>query len=76
MTDGQIIDTTGLKCPLPVLKVRKLMRGITPGETVTILATDPGAEQDLKDYCEASGCAFLSAGTGEDGVLKVVIRKS
>ena len=33
----------------------------------TVLATDPGAEQDLRDYCEATGCTFLSAGYLEGG---------
>jgi tRNA 2-thiouridine synthesizing protein A len=68
------IDTRGLACPLPVLKVRKAMRGYDPGTNVVVLATDPGAEEDLRAYCEASGSEFLSAGaTG--GVYRIVIRK-
>ena len=71
-----VIDTKGLRCPLPVLRVRKLMRRLDPGTEAVILATDPGAEQDLRDYCEASGCTFLSAEYLEGGVLRVVIRKN
>ncbi|MBI4723656.1 MAG: sulfurtransferase TusA family protein [Rhodomicrobium sp.] len=73
--DGTTIDTSGLKCPLPVLKVRKLMRAVPAGEKVAILATDRGAEQDFRDYCEASGCEFLSVETLEGGVLRIFIRK-
>ena len=69
------IDTRGLSCPLPLLKVRKAMRSIEPGRAVQILATDPLAEQDLRAYCEASGCAFLAAGSLEGGVLFVEIKK-
>ncbi len=71
-----VIDTRGLRCPLPVLRVRKLMRRAAAGTEVPVLATDPGAEQDLRDYCEASGCTFISAEYLEGGVLRAVIRKN
>jgi tRNA 2-thiouridine synthesizing protein A len=73
--DNITIDTRGLACPLPVLKVRKAMRPLPAGVRVEILATDPGAEEDLRAYCEASGCRFLSASTLPDGVLRMVIQK-
>ena len=73
--DGITIDTRGLSCPLPVLKVRKLMRSVAPGTPVQILATDPLAEQDLRAYCEVSACRFVSVDRLEDGVLRMVIQK-
>jgi tRNA 2-thiouridine synthesizing protein A len=73
--DDVIIDTRGLACPLPVLKVRKAMRGYDPGTNIVVLATDPGAEEDLRAYCEASGSEFLTAGDAGGGVLRIVIRK-
>ena len=71
---GITIDTRGLSCPLPVLKVRKAMRTVEAGRTVRVLATDPLADQDLRSYCEVSGCAFLSVDK-LDGVLSIVIQK-
>jgi tRNA 2-thiouridine synthesizing protein A len=72
---GVTIDTRGLSCPLPVLKVRKAMRSIEPGTPVQVLATDALAEQDFRAYCKASGCEFLSADKIDGGVLKIVIQK-
>jgi tRNA 2-thiouridine synthesizing protein A len=69
------IDTCGLSCPLPVLKVRKAMRSIEIGTTVEVLATDPLAEQDLRAYCEVSGCAFLSVDKLDGDVFCIVIQK-
>ncbi len=69
------IDTRGLSCPLPVLKVRKVMRSVEPGTVVQVLATDPLADQDLRVYCEASGCAFLSIEELDGNVLRIVIQK-
>jgi tRNA 2-thiouridine synthesizing protein A len=75
MTPVTIIDTRGLSCPLPVLKVRKIMRAAAPGAAAEILATDPLAEQDVRAYCEVSACAFVSVETLEGGVLRMVIQK-
>jgi tRNA 2-thiouridine synthesizing protein A len=69
------IDTRGLSCPLPVLKVRKAMRSIEPGIAVQVLVTDPLADQDLRAYCEVSGCAFLSVDKLDGEVLCIVIQK-
>ncbi len=69
------IDTRGLSCPLPVLKVRKAMRSIEPGTAVQVLATDPLADQDLRAYCEASKCAFLSVDKLDSDVISIVIQK-
>jgi tRNA 2-thiouridine synthesizing protein A len=71
---GVTIDTRGLRCPLPILKVRKTALKAASGIDIEILATDPGTEQDLKDFCTASGCVFLSA-EHIGGVLRAVIRK-
>jgi TusA-related sulfurtransferase len=52
------------------------MRGVPAGAEALVLATDPGAEQDLRDYCEATGCTVLSVEYLEGGVFRAVIRKS
>ncbi len=69
------IDTRGLSCPLPVLKVRKAMRSIEPGTAVQILTTDPLADLDFHAYCEVSGCGFLSIDKLDGDVLSIVIQK-
>ncbi len=69
------IDTRGLSCPLPVLKVRKGMRSVENGTEVQVLATDPLADQDLRAYCEASGCSFLSVYKLDGDVFCIVIQK-
>jgi tRNA 2-thiouridine synthesizing protein A len=73
-SDYIILDLRGLSCPLPVLKTRKAMRGLPLGAIAKILATDPGAEADFRDYCLASGCSFLES-RREGEVLSILIRK-
>jgi tRNA 2-thiouridine synthesizing protein A len=50
-----ILDTRGLKCPLPVLRARKAMQGVAPGEVLRVVATDPGTVRDFHAFCDATG---------------------
>lgn len=74
--DGAILlDTKGLKCPLPVLKARKALKAVAAGGLLKVLATDPGAVKDFVHFCEATGCALVETGEDADGVLSFLIRK-
>ena len=52
---GTILDTTGLNCPLPFLKLRKALRGLGPGARLEVLSTDPLAPADFRELCAALG---------------------
>lgn len=71
----RILDTTGLTCPLPILKAKKLMRELGPGATLEVLASDPGAVEDFQVFAEVTGHALLEQGEKE-GVYRFVLRKS
>jgi tRNA 2-thiouridine synthesizing protein A len=43
----QLLDARGLLCPLPVLKARRALAALAPGETLVVLATDPEAPVDV-----------------------------
>lgn len=55
------LDTSGLECPLPILKAKKALAGLSAGQTLEVLATDPGSEQDFKAFCAATGHTLLEA---------------
>lgn len=50
----QVHDLTGQKCPLPLMRTRALCRKMAPGETIQVLADDPQALYDFREYFEAS----------------------
>jgi tRNA 2-thiouridine synthesizing protein A len=56
------LDTRGLKCPLPVLRARKAMQSVAPGELLRVLATDPAAVRDLQAFCAATGHELVEHG--------------
>jgi tRNA 2-thiouridine synthesizing protein A len=71
----QILDTKGLNCPLPILKMKKTLAGMNPGMQLQILATDPGAVNDFEAYCHTSGHALLES-VEEDGIFRFLIQKN
>jgi tRNA 2-thiouridine synthesizing protein A len=41
------LDCTGLLCPVPIVKLSKAIKEIEPGQTILLLATDPGSRPDM-----------------------------
>ena len=46
-----VINTTGLRCPLPLLKVQKNINSLRRNREALIITDDPMAEIDLKHFC-------------------------
>lgn len=55
------IDAAGLLCPLPVLRARKALMALAPGQVLRLVATDPAAQIDMPHFCAQSGHALLAA---------------
>lgn len=55
------IDCEGLLCPLPVLRARKKLMGLAPGQVLCVRATDAMAAIDLPHFCAEAGHVFLEA---------------
>lgn len=69
------LDTRGLKCPLPVLKARKRLQSLAPGDILTVEATDPMAAIDIPHFCAESGHELVSQSQADE-VYIFEIRKS
>ncbi len=70
-----ILDTKGLRCPLPVLRARKALKALGAGEVLEVHATDPGSVKDFKAFCETTGDTLVAANQAAD-VFIFQIRKS
>jgi tRNA 2-thiouridine synthesizing protein A len=68
------LDASGLRCPMPVLKARKALKEMPPGEILEVLATDPGAVQDFAAFCDTTGCELLESAES-DGVYSFRLKK-
>ncbi|GGA89536.1 sulfurtransferase TusA [Neiella marina] len=46
------LDAQGLRCPEPVMMVRKTVREMTEGEVLLVTADDPSTTRDIPSFCE------------------------
>lgn len=68
------LDAKGLLCPLPVLRARKAMKPLEPGDVLTVEATDKAAPADFAAFCTATGHRLLST-TEQAGVWRMEIER-
>ncbi len=55
----ELIDLTGLLCPLPVLKARKRLESMQSGHVLKVLASDPMSAIDMPHFCNEQGHTLL-----------------
>lgn len=58
---AQELDARGLNCPLPILRAKKALNGLQPGQTLRVRATDPGAVKDFDAFCKQTGNELVSS---------------
>lgn len=69
------IDCKGLSCPMPIVRTKKAIDEIEPGQVLEVLATDPGSVADIKSWATRTGHQFI--GTAKEGdIFKHYIRRA
>jgi tRNA 2-thiouridine synthesizing protein A len=69
------LDLSGLKCPLPVLRTRKALLTLSPGERLRVICTDPLAGIDVPNLIRETG-DVLEDQTQEETRFSFLIRKA
>ena len=69
------INLRGLKCPLPTLRTRKLLAGLSSGDIIVIECTDPLAAIDIPNLLRETGDT-LEGSQRTDDILTFRIRKT
>ena len=60
------LDATGLNCPMPLLKAKRALNELGPGDRLEVIATDPGSVRDFRVFSEQSGHALLDSRQEDD----------
>jgi len=68
------MDLRGLKCPLPALRVRKMLSSSKSGDLIVAECTDPLTAIDIPNLLRQTGDALEDKGEAE-GLLTFRIRK-
>ncbi len=54
------LDTSGLNCPLPLLRLKKTLNEMESGQIVHVIATDPASVLDFGVFADQSGNEILA----------------
>jgi tRNA 2-thiouridine synthesizing protein A len=71
----QELDASGLNCPLPILRAKKTLSGMSSGQVLHIIATDPGSVKDFDAFSKQTGNELLES-KEEGGKFHFMIKKA
>jgi len=68
------LDTLGLKCPQPILKIATMAKGIQPGDMLEVIADCHSFPNDIKAWCTRMNKTLLVCADEGDGKFKAQIQ--
>ena len=57
----QELDARGLNCPVPIMRAKKAIATLASGQTLRIVATDPGTVKDFEAFAKTTGNKLLES---------------
>jgi len=55
------LDTSGLSCPLPVVKTKKALKDLDIGDILEMISTDAGSIPDMEAWARQTGHELLES---------------
>lgn len=69
----ETVDARHLLCPMPVIRTQDAIRQLAPGTEVEVIATDPGALNDIPTWCRINGHVVMGS-EQNNGEVRILIR--
>jgi TusA-related sulfurtransferase len=69
------IDTSGLNCPLPILKAKMALAELESGQVRKVIATDSGSLRDFQAFAKQTGNELLEQQTVGAEFIHVMRRR-
>ncbi|MCU9837888.1 sulfurtransferase TusA family protein [Ruegeria sp. WL0004] len=71
----QTLNAEGLNCPLPIIKAKKALKGMSAGQILEVRATDPGSVADFAAFCKQTGNKLMSS-SSEGDIYRFEIKRA
>ncbi|MEF2246958.1 sulfurtransferase TusA family protein [Paenibacillus sp. IITD108] len=75
MKSDKLLDATGLACPMPIVRTKKMMAEMDAGQILEVHATDKGSQGDIAAWSKSTGNELLESAE-DNGLFKFWIKKS
>ena len=72
---SEVVDTSGLRCPEPVMMLHNAVRGVAAGDLIKVIATDPSTQRDIPKFCRYLGHELLEM-TEMESIYVYYIRRA
>mgnify|MGYP001241811754 CR=1 FL=1 len=72
----EILDTSGLLCPEPVMLLHNKVRSLAPGALLEVIATDPSTQRDIPRFCEFLGHQLVTQAEEEERFRYLIKKKA
>jgi tRNA 2-thiouridine synthesizing protein A len=69
------VDARGLNCPLPILRAKKALHDMVSGQTLRVVATDPGSVRDFLAFAQQTGNEMVEHGEQDSEFWFVLKRR-
>lgn len=70
------VDASGLSCPLPILRAKKMLATMNTGQVLRVVATDPGSVRDFEAFARQTGNELLESGEIDTGTFEFFLRRA
>ena len=74
VTADVTVDAKGLNCPMPIVKTAQAMKGLASGQTLEVIATDPGSVKDFAAWSKTTGNEIIEQ-SADGGIFRFVLRR-
>ena len=74
MKSDKLLDATGLACPMPIVRTKKMMAEMNAGQILEVHATDKGSQSDIAAWAKSTGNELMES-SEDSGLFKFWIKK-
>lgn len=69
------LDCLGLFCPMPIVKIRDVIKTMAVGQVVEMLSDDPASDPDMRSWTRRTGNDLVAI-TRDGPVYRFLVRKT
>jgi tRNA 2-thiouridine synthesizing protein A len=76
VTPDQVLDCSGLACPMPIIKTKQAIDGMDAGQVLKMIATDPGSVSDVTAWTGRTGHELVESAHEGDAYVFFLRKKA
>jgi tRNA 2-thiouridine synthesizing protein A len=70
-----VVDASGLKCPLPILRAKKALAGLESGQVLKVITTDLHAIRDFQAFAKQTGNTLIAQDEAQGSAVHFLQRR-